>query len=86
MGFVAIMPFPVQPDEVPDDAVRFVKRRLLRHADRSPLDDDVARWIVAGVIAILADPEADAGDVEAAAGLVSELTAETGAVVVMQAR
>jgi hypothetical protein len=58
---MAALPFPMSPGEVPDDAVRYVKRRLLRHADRSPLDDDAARWIVAGVIAILADPEAETG-------------------------
>ena len=81
----AEMLFPVLPDDVPEDAVRYVKHRLFRHMDRSPLDDDVARWIVAGVIAILADPEADRETVETAAVLVSELTAATGAVVAIQA-
>lgn len=83
---MAVLPFPVPPDEVPEEAVRYVKRRLLRAAGRSPLDDDVARWIVAGVIAILADPAADAVDAETAAALLAEFAAESDAVVVIQAR
>lgn len=77
--------FPLAPDEVPEDAVTYVKHRLFRHADRSPLDEDVARWIVAGVIAILAEPGADRETVETAADVVSEFTAATGAVVTIQA-
>lgn len=78
-------PFPVDPADVPDDAVLYVKHRLFRHADRHPLDDDAARMIVAGVIAILAEPAADAETVETAAVLVSEFTAATGAIVAIQA-
>jgi hypothetical protein len=78
-------PFPVDPADVPDDAVRVVKRTILRHADRGPYDDDLARLIVAGVIAILSEPEADPATVKAAAAAVSEITAATGAVVVVQA-
>lgn len=62
-----------------------VKRTILRHADRGPYDDDLARLIVAGVIAILAEPEADRETVEAAAAVVSEITAATGLVVAIQA-
>jgi hypothetical protein len=76
---------PVDPAGVPDDAVRYVRRVMLRHSDREPLDDDLARMIVAGVIAILAEPEADPVTVEAAAAVVSELTAATGAVVAIHA-
>lgn len=36
--------------------MRYVKHRLFRAAGAHPLDDDVARWIVAGVIAIAAGP------------------------------
>lgn len=78
-------PFPVDPADVPDDAVRTVKRTILRHADRGPLDDYLARMIVAGVIAILAEPSADAETAEAAAAAVSELTAATGLVVAITA-
>jgi hypothetical protein len=58
---------------------------MLRHSDREPMDDDLARMIVAGVIAILAEPEADAATVEAAAAVVSELTAATDLVVAITA-
>jgi len=58
---------------------------MLRYSDRGPLDDDLARLIVAGVIAILAEAEADRETVEAAAAAVSELTAATGLVVAIQA-
>lgn len=78
-------PFPVDPADVPPDAVLVVKRTILRHADRGPYDDDLARLIVAGVIAILAEPEADLETVEAAAAVVSEFTAATGAVVAITA-
>lgn len=78
-------PFPVDPADVPGDAVRVVKRTILRHADRGPMDDYLARMIVAGVIAILAEPEADPEVVDAAAAVVSEITAATGLVVAIQA-
>jgi hypothetical protein len=78
-------PFPVDPADVPGDAVRYVKRTIFRHADHEPYDDDLARLIVAGVIAILAEPEADRETVEAAAAVVSEITAATGLVVAIQA-
>jgi hypothetical protein len=77
--------FPVDPADVPDGAVRVVKRTILRHADRGPLDDYLARMIVAGVIAILAEPEADRETVEAAAAVVSEITAATGVEVAITA-
>lgn len=77
---------PVDPDGVPEDAVRYVRRTMLRHSDREPLDDDLARMIVAGVIAILSEPGADRETIEAAAAVVSEFTAATGAVVAIQAR
>jgi hypothetical protein len=75
-------PFPVDPADVPDAAVRYVKRTLLRHADRFPLDDYVARIIVAGVIAVLAEDRAHLDEV---AVLVSQYTLATGAVVAIQA-
>lgn len=78
--------FPAVPGDAIEDAVRVVKHTILRHADRGPLDDDLARMIVAGVIAILSEPGADAETVEAAAGIVSEYTLATGAVVTIQAR
>jgi hypothetical protein len=81
----AASPFPVDPADVPDDAVRFVKRTLLRHPGREPFDDYLARVMVAGLIAILAEPGADRETVEAAGALVSEYTAATGAVVTVQA-
>lgn len=76
---------PAGPADVPEDAVRYVRRTMLRHSDREPLDDDLARMIVAGVIMILSDPGADAETVEAAAAVVSEFTAATGAVVAITA-
>lgn len=85
LPFVEAPVFPLGPDEVPGDAVEYVKRRLFRHADRSPLDDDAARMIVAGVIAILAGPGADAETAAEAAAAVSGYTAATGAVVTVQA-
>jgi hypothetical protein len=81
----APFPFPVDPEDVPPDAVLVVKRTILRHADRGPYDDDLARLIVAGVIAILSEPDADPVTVEAAAAAVSELTAATGVVVAITA-
>ena len=78
-------PFPVDPVDVPAEAVRYVRRTMLRHADRDPLDDDLARLLVAGLIMILAEPGAGRETVEAAAGAVSEIAAITGATVVLQA-
>lgn len=78
-------PFPVDPADVPPEAVRYVRRTILRHAGREPMDDYLARVIVAGVIAILAEPEADRETVELGAAVVSELAAVTGATVVVQA-
>jgi hypothetical protein len=74
--------FPVAPEDVPGEAVNAVKRTLLRHADRGPLDDDLARLVVAAVIAMLAE---DGETLEAAGELISELALATGAEVVMQA-
>jgi hypothetical protein len=75
-------PFPVDPADVSAEAVQYVKRTLLRHADRFPLDDYVARIIVAGVIAVLAE---DRGHLDEVAVLVSEYTLATGDVVAVQA-
>lgn len=58
---------------------------MLRYCDRDPLDDDLARLIVAGVIAILSEPGADPETVELGAAVVSELTAGTDLVVAIQA-
>ena len=77
--------FPVDPADVPPQAVRFIQRTLLRHADRDAFDDYLARVMVAGLIAILAEPAADSEVVETAAAIVSEYTAATGAVVAIQA-
>ncbi len=82
MATLPASPFPVDPADVPEDAVRVVKRTILRHADRGPLDDDLARLLVAGVIAVLAEDQAA---MEAAAVLVSEYTLATGDVVAIQA-
>lgn len=65
--------------------MRYVRRTMLRYCDRDPLDDDLARVIVAGVIAILAEPGADPETVELGAAVVSEIAAVTGATVVLQA-
>jgi hypothetical protein len=51
-------PFPVAPADVPPSAVRAVKRTLLRggHPDiEDPMDDELARLVVAVVIAALHD-------------------------------
>jgi hypothetical protein len=51
-------PFPVAPADVPAGAVRAVKRTLLRSGYpgiEDPMDDDLARLIVAVVIAALHD-------------------------------
>lgn len=73
--------FPVSPEDVPEAAVRVVKRTLLRHPlPDDPMDDELARLLVAMVIAVLVDRAP-----EAAAVLVSEYTRETGAMVTIQA-
>lgn len=46
-------PFPVAPEDVPESAVRAVKRTLLRNGTGDPMDDDLARLVVAVVIASL---------------------------------
>jgi len=49
-------PFPVAPADVPVAAVRAVKRTLLRNDHpgiEDPMDDDLARLVVAVVIAAL---------------------------------
>ena len=54
-------PFPVAPADVPAGAVRAVKRTLLRSGHsgiEDPMDDDLARLIVAVVIAALYDDAA----------------------------
>ena len=51
-------PFPVAPADVPVGAVRAVKRTLLRSGHpgiEDPMDDELARLIVAVVIAALHD-------------------------------
>jgi len=51
-------PFPVAPADVPAGAVRAVKRTLLRSGHpgiEDPMDDDLARLVVAVVIAALHD-------------------------------
>lgn len=82
MAAPARSPFPVDPADVPDDAVRYVKRTIFRHQDHDALDDDLARLLVAGIIAVLAE---DRATVEAAAVLISEYTLATGAIVAIQA-
>lgn len=60
-------PFAIDPADVPQEAVDFVVRTLLRHAGRGPLDDYVARVITAGVITVLArEPEAGPGSLKPA--------------------
>lgn len=49
-------PFPVAPEDVPDAAVRAVKRTLLRNGPCDPMDDELARLVVAVVIASLSQP------------------------------
>jgi len=48
---------PVAPEDVPEDAVRAVKRTLLRQRPgvEDPFDDETARLVVAVVIAVLLD-------------------------------
>jgi hypothetical protein len=55
--------FPVDPADVPEDAVRAVKRTLYRYAGTvtaDPMDDHVARVLVAVVIAALTGPPGQA--------------------------
>lgn len=77
--------FPVDLAAVPAEAVRVVRRTLLRHSPVDPMDEDLARLLVALLIGVLSEPQG-AGTVEAAAGLVSEYTAATGAAVAITAR
>jgi hypothetical protein len=59
-------PFPVDPADVPPDAIRAVKRTLLRSTHPGvddPMDDDLARLVVAVVIAALHEPLPAAGAV-----------------------
>lgn len=51
--------FPVEPADVPEHAVAVMKRTLLRKAPMvaaDPMDDDLARYIVAMTIAALSEP------------------------------
>jgi len=55
-GEQATSPFPVAPADVPAAAVRAVKRTLLRNDHpgiEDPMDDELARLVVAVVIAAL---------------------------------
>jgi hypothetical protein len=45
-------PFPVDPADVPPEAVTFLKRQLVRHGPE--VDDYEARVMIAGLIAVLA--------------------------------
>lgn len=56
-------PLRVDPAAVPDNAVRVMKRTLLRHADAiaaDPQDEELARLIVAVAIAALRPADAPA--------------------------
>lgn len=58
MEIEAHNPLPVAPSDVPAGAVRAVKRTLLRSAHpgiEDPMDDELARLVVAIVIAALHD-------------------------------
>lgn len=62
-------PFPVDPADVSCYTVRVMKRTLLRHADRiaaDPMDDEIARLIVARLIAALHRADGGAGEAGAA--------------------
>lgn len=48
--------FPVDPADVPPEAVAFLKRQLVRHGPE--VDDYEARVMIAGLIAVLAPAEA----------------------------
>jgi hypothetical protein len=50
---IVAAPFPVDPADVPPDAVRAVRRTLLRQASEDVDDDELARLVVAVVIAAL---------------------------------
>ncbi|TVZ05066.1 hypothetical protein EAS64_10620 [Trebonia kvetii] len=57
-------PFPVAPADVPAAAVSAVKRTLLRNEHRvieDPMDDELARLVVAVVIAALRDYDGQGG-------------------------
>lgn len=45
-------PFPVDPADVPSEAVTFLQRQLVRHGPE--VDDYEARVMIAGLIAVLA--------------------------------
>lgn len=49
----AVRPFRVRPADVPPEAVRFVRRTLLRNTSDAPADDELAAVIVAGLMTIL---------------------------------
>lgn len=51
------VPLPVDPADVPPEAVRAVKRTLLRNGTGDPMDDDLARLVVAVVIASLSQQD-----------------------------
>lgn len=55
-GIDPATPFRVNPADVPPDAVRFVKRTLLRQTSDADPDDELARVIVAGLMTILPAP------------------------------
>ena len=55
----SVEPFPVDPADVPADAVRAVRRTLLRNSQDGD-DEELARLVVAVVIAALAKPGAAA--------------------------
>ena len=67
--------------DVPAAAVSYVKRTLVRHPGYDPLDDDLARVIVAGVIAVLAE----GGRPGEAAAVGAAFAEATGATVVITA-
>ena len=48
--------FPVDPADVPPEAVTFLQRQLVRHGPE--VDDYEARVMIAGLIAVLAPAEA----------------------------
>ena len=50
-GRITPPPFPVAPADVPANAVRALMRTMLRHGQ--PVDEDLARLLVAMVIAAL---------------------------------
>ena len=50
-------PFPVDPADVPPEAVTFLQRQLVRHGPE--VDDYEARVMIAGLIAVLAPAPAE---------------------------